>query len=481
MPSSNIEKYAKLAALAVALLTMGTSALPTKLPHLSSRQSSSTPQQIQQLSQDAIAKFLATKNAANGTFVALNGWKTIDFVGGSGTSDNTLANNTLFQTSDQVPGKNGSGSTSFSLAFQGWVSDVNKVIGNNSASSADNSTLNDLSNQFVNLCDTVQPGVLNAALTAYQNDPSGSVNASIHDQSFLQWVGGNYPPYSVAVDACDSASNAVQAEKDRVYGDDNLLFHAVEVGIQNMQSTTTSFPGFNMPISTLANGQAASYAPFYSMPNLEPTLTGWQGGSGLDAFTYNSQTSSNSSTGSSSSGGGGVSFIWEDVSGSGSGSGGSSKLLTNYSATSYDIQFGGLVLTDIDIGVWFDDYRTASAIHQPPANDTQLSNPALQPLFQEYFGSKSAPGKAATYNKQALIGYNPTVAITFQDASTASEFHNTAAQAQVCFLFICAGGSGATSSNSTTTNSSSNVLTYSDTTKNGFILGFVQDGFWSSN
>ncbi|KAJ7757259.1 hypothetical protein DFH07DRAFT_819695 [Mycena maculata] len=438
---------------------------------------------IKQSTQAVITDFLSSEGV-NSTFNFLSSWTAVDFSGAEkGNMTTGHINSIMFQSFDPLTSSNGS-NTWFSTEYFNFVEDVNKAVPSNQAN---NSQIVNASNAQAAACSPIT-SILNAAIPEYLSAAGISTlpTGSNTDPGLREWAQANYAPLITANLNCEDATNNYYSTVTKIMGDDVGIFSSM-VSIDSWQldpDKAGSQPGNNMPISDPLPGlptvgTTGQYVPEYEISVLNGTLSYWQstaapGETPKPAWSQNVTSSTFTNDSTTKSGGGGLSFIWEDVSGSGSGS--SSQTTTNITGSTsvFSMGFTGIQLMSIDRGIWFDGFRLASAAQNPPDNVTA---PA-KPVFDKYFGTSSNPGPAAKYKRQALIGFQPSWTVKLQSSSDYQQLKTSAGSAGGCFLFICANSASSTSSNKTTTDDSSLTITYQDTTNNAYIIGYVIASYW---
>ncbi|KAJ7286989.1 hypothetical protein C8J57DRAFT_1707397 [Mycena rebaudengoi] len=439
---------------------------------------------VQELTQTAISIYLASRNALGSPFIALTGWKTIDWVGVNAAVSNTTGNSILYQAVDPLPDRSGAGSQIFfSDSYTNFIQEIGKAMKLN-GSADDNPEIEAAGNKQVELCADAMKPVRDKALDAYIS-ATGVQIASATDPDFLSWADMSYAPYVTALAECQSAWTDYNALFDALYGDDFAIFSASHSAVTGLtHSPPTSHPGINMPIDKAFGTSAPStaqgnYVPDYSIPVLAATLGGWQSSEHTTpSFTFDSEKHHFESNSSSNFGGAHLGFQWSSGSIDASASHQDSTDITKTSAQSFKLSFNELALMDVEFGLWFDGFRSANALNSPAADNITA---AATPKFDTFFGTAEKPGPAAIYNKQALVGYQPSWTIEFSEASSYSSFKHDMASAEGCVLFICGGVSSESSSNKTEADDSKNVVTFTDTSQNGYILGFVQHNFWEES
>ncbi|KAJ7496677.1 hypothetical protein FB451DRAFT_1386058 [Mycena latifolia] len=439
---------------------------------------------IKASTQIVIMEFLQGQNVnVNNTFHFLDGWLAVDFAGANaGNITQGHINAIMSQTFDPVASANGS-DIWFSTQYINFLQELNKAL---PTTSSNNSDITDAQNREVKACGDVSK-ILNDAIPDYL--AAAGLDAvktgTTSDPGLREWANTNYAPLITANVQCEDAQDNLYKVLDTVMGDDFAQFAAIRniISILTTDSQVQYVPGVNMEISDpvpglASNGASGEYVPEYYISILNGTLSHWQSNiipGGAPTFFRQVTTSSYMNDTQTTSGGGGMSFVWDDVSGSGSGSGSTTTSNATSTVESFTMGFGGITLMSIDRGSWFDGFKAASAAQHPPDNVTQ---PA-KPVFDRFFGTAANPGVAARYNRQALIGYQPSWTITTQSSSDFNQLKSAAAGAEVCFLFLCANAHGSSSSNKTKIDDSSMTITFQDTSNNAYILGYVIDDYWN--
>jgi hypothetical protein len=236
-----------------------------------------------------------------------------------------------------------------------------------------------------------------------------------------------------------------------------------------------------MPIqaSSTTSPVEGSFAAFYDIPTLNTTLSAWQSGTGLAPFTFSSSTFNTSSSSSTKFGGAKLGITYEGVTGSANAQHSEAQSSADVNALSFDLSFQGLALLDVEQGLWFDNYRVARAAQTPDAQH----GPA-QAIFNDpkYFGSSDSPGPLAVYNAQALVAFQPSWTIQLADSHNSSSSDSTSAGVDISVLGLFdIGGYGGSTSNNTHFDEATNTLTINDDSNNGYIIGYVQNGFFTQS
>ncbi|KAJ7286988.1 hypothetical protein C8J57DRAFT_1282458 [Mycena rebaudengoi] len=419
-----------------------------------------TAQSVQQLTQTAISIFLGSQNAADKGFFALTGWKTVDWVGANTAVDNSTGNLILFETADALLDRGGTEARFIS---------------------ATSTELKAAQDKQVKACFTDIAPVLSEALTAYVSS-TGITPSNKSDPAFISWASTGFAPYVTANTECQDAANEFFALLDKIKGDDFAIFSAASNNVRGLTvSPPTSHPGVNMPIDKALPGGPSTvqgnFVPAYSIPVLEGTLGGWQAAESTQpSYTYDSEKNSFKNDTTTNFGGAHLGFSWGRASLDASASHQDATVIVNTTAQNFKLSFNGLALMDVERGVWFDGFRSANAVNKPADNVTAKA----KPVFEKFFQTSDNPGPAAVYNDKALVAFQPSWTIEFSASNFYSKFKEDQASASGCFLFICGGGSGGSSSNKTEFDDSKNAVTFTDTSKNGYIIGYVQHNFWAS-
>ncbi|KAJ6593274.1 hypothetical protein B0H19DRAFT_1224845 [Mycena capillaripes] len=395
-------------------------------------------------------------------------WPPIDFSGNTGSQ--VEINKRLFDQCDKLPSIEDGSSMSFSQQYTTFIQDLNKNLPKISADVT--KQLNDSANKATTLCGS-QTKALSGALPYYVSDPG-----------LVEWASLNWPPYQESGAQCMQAETDYDALTDKLLGDNSAMFGNARIVADAMTSKDdVEAPGINMPITDAkagaVGGAGAQYVPLYDVSLLNGTITTWiQNTNPIPAYSWSQSSYVADNSSKTTSGSGGVSFVWDDVSGSGDGSGSTTTTTATAIAQDFTLSFAGLSTMEIDHGIWFDNYRVAGAVHNPPPNDPTAT--ATQKVFDEYFGTQSAPKGVSRYNAQMVVGFRPTWSMTLTNSSEFNQMKSASASAKVCFLFICAGGSGASSLNVTHVDEKAQSVTLADTSNNAYILGFVMSSFWNA-
>jgi len=463
-------------ALAVAVLAMTThvSAAPTRRdgPAL-------TAQTIQTFTSDALAMFLASKNADQNAFNVKGPWSTIDFAGATGAllSEGEI-NKDIFDSCDTQKDRATNQTSSFSLGYTNFIQDLAKAMPPPVASQQ----VNDTTSKVQSTCYTdTLPKARNEALTTYNNISSvPTTNAS--DPNFLSWASTAFPDYQNAYTACQQAIVSYDAAVDSNQGNDAGVFTAARDHVEPLvNGAATAAPGINMPIQAAGTTgpQEGSFVAFYDIPTLNSTLTAWQAGAGLSQFTFSSSQFNDSTSSSTKFGGAHLGITYEGISASANAQHSQAQSSANVSALGFNLTFQGLALLGIEQGIWFDNYLVARASEKPDSNHT-----AAKGIFsnETYFGSSNAPGPLSVYNAQALVGFKPSWSIQLVDSHTSSSSSSTEAGVDISILgLLDIGGYGGSTSNNTHYDNSTNTLTIADDSNNAYIIGYVQDGYFTTS
>lgn len=473
MHHSTTSVYVIAAALTAALCILNTSALPT---HQQAREASGTQADgasVQDLTANAFKSFLASKNVADKGFVASTGWTTISWLGDTESADaNQFPNKTLFETLDTVSRNNSNNKVLSSDAYRNFIQDMNK--GSNGTGSS--KELEEVQDTQTKECGELY-SVLTEAMDAYRKSPDGGPVDSITDSDFTGWASIQYAPYRTANAKCMAAKNKYNAIYDKLNGNNFALFSQAVQNIQKIMDSQYN-EGFDMPIDKpKKNGKFSEFRPLYSMYGLQGVLNGYKDkGSDDPAFAYDSSKDTSETSSESTFGGAHLGFSWSKATVDASASSTKTDNVTKTTAQSFQISFVGLTLADIDLGLWWDGWRSASAIKETSSSDNVTDE--AKEAFQHYFGSADDPGPASVINAKALIAYKPTIKVTFSKQEDANHFQSVAASANVCFLFICGGGSGGSSKSSTSFEKDASTITIKDNNEFGYVVGFVQRSFF---
>ncbi|THU99141.1 hypothetical protein K435DRAFT_777121 [Dendrothele bispora CBS 962.96] len=443
--------------------------------------------------QDAMADFLnkyfALKHVNPQSFFALNGWTTVDFAGSNTAASGGNAANIIFHTLDSMQDLSGKGqnNVAFSTMYTDWIQDLSKALNLDDEDKAKQVVA--AQNAEVKACGK-QTNVLKELAQEWR-EGGGEPIQGISDEKFLLWAKQDSRYTTVSFD-CQDKSNKYTAKLSEVYGDNFAVFSGALNNIKPIiQPTDNAYPGITMKVSATSgmpetgagsNG-AGQTVPYYSIPVLNMTLGAWQGGDQLQPFESSTDQQNSSDSEESDSSGGGLSLSWGsklfgDVGGEGSSE--HSTKTTNASASSFDFKFGSIALMDIDMGLWNDRGASAGAVLHASDGDDAKSQGA-QDAFDHHIGSKDKPGPAAVWNDKALIVFQPEIEMKFSDESTFEDYSKTAVSAEGCFLFICIGGNSEQTKKMTSSSKSDKTVTFKDTSKNAYIVGYVQTSFWASD
>ncbi|KAJ3847406.1 hypothetical protein EV368DRAFT_51242 [Lentinula lateritia] len=460
--------------LLLTLTATTTSALPLRFRR-SSDSSSKSVGTVQNYMQTALQTYLAAQNGVSNFHAISDGWKPIDFAGTGTSLNGDEAANSIFYIADQIQGA--TTTISYSGMVISFIQDVNVAMSLNT-SGASNPEVTKAMQASSKACYAGMAATTTTVSKEYAEQHSGQA-PNITSPEFLQFAAQD-PEYTQADAICQSATNTYQSALSRAVGDDFYIFSGALNNIEQLTASVTLIDGLNMEVSSetaVAGKGAGKYKPYYAIPTLNGTMSAWQsnsnGFSSSPAFTWSSSSSTGSSTNTTTSGGGGIGFIWEDFSGSGSGSSSSSKTTSNVSSVGMSVSFGQISMFGVEYGLW-NTPEVAEALQNPPDAITKKGTP----VFQKYYGSASKPGPLASWKDQALIVYQPSFSVEFSSADEASSFHQSAASAGVCILFICIGGSGSSSTSTMNYSTGSKFVTYNDTTNQAYLVGFTQTNFF---
>ncbi|KAJ7437934.1 hypothetical protein B0H11DRAFT_2255036 [Mycena galericulata] len=276
-----------------------------------------------------------------------------------------------------------------------------------------------------------------------------------------------------------SYTNFAWNATDNANGNDSDVYITARVNIEPLLTKSALVPGINMVIQKdgTTNPQDGSLVPYYAIPTLNATLSAWQSGSGLSPFKYTSSEHNVSMSSSSSFGGAEFGIIFDNFEGGFGGEHKASQSSLDLQANSYELSFGALALLEVDQGHWFDDYRLAKAAQNPDTNHT-----GAQAIFNQstFFGSAQKPGPLSVYNAYALVGFQPGFTIAFTDIKTDNSSTSSESGFEIGNLGLAEiGGYAGSTSNSTSFDQKTNTLTIKDNSANAYIIGFVQNTFWT--
>lgn len=466
-------------AVAVVLFTGHAFAAPTIVAR---NDSSADAKSVLNLMGGAIDTYLASQNIKVNSFFALEGWQTVDFAGANAAVDNDTANNIVYLKSDVLQNNNGSkeqgGTTFFSTMFVNFIQEVNKALAlNGTADSKDLDTAQDAQGTA---CFEDLPKAANKAVELYSNIKGQTIH-NISDPGFLSWASTGYAPFQSANAKCQEATNAYNAEFDKVHGDNFGIFSGAANNIVALTTgTSTVHPGITMSIDStrgqdLTTPFGGNVVPQYSIPVLAGTVASWQSNSGGNtAFAFDSSKQTGNDQESSSSNGAHAGIQWGRVDLSASASHSESESNNTVTAQTFQLSFGGIALMDIERGIWFDGWRSANALSTASDDKTKEALPA----FKQFFGDKEKPGPAALYNDKALVVYQPTITIEFSSRNDYSKFQQNQEEASGCFLIFCGGQQHSDQKNTTTFDEQKSSVTFKDDSSNAYIIGFLQKSFW---
>ncbi|KAJ7188907.1 hypothetical protein C8R46DRAFT_1184187, partial [Mycena filopes] len=320
---------------------------------------------LQTAASGAYQQFLQSKGVSVTTFSPLAPERDVPSAAGNDT------NQAIFSAVDLLPGN-----VSFSGQYQVFVMMAAVLVPRPTQTQQDQ--LDALSKKQVATCHgAAAMNATNGTFHAYL-DGGGTGNRT--SPEFYQFR-DTYGPYQAFERACNASMAAfLQAEHDRI----GIVGDAVQKASARTQDLTPSEipslapPGnYTMPIS---NG---TLLPFYSLPSLDATLSGW----GTDANVSISGTATNSEVGQT------------------------------FTA---NISFGGIQLLDVQRGAWFDNFDSAHAAASPESNVSNAA--AYQSTFTKYFGTAQNPGPVAKYTDKVIVVYKPKAVLTFTSLAEANMY-----------------------------------------------------------
>ncbi|KAJ7464291.1 hypothetical protein B0H11DRAFT_2051995 [Mycena galericulata] len=459
--------------LALGLFFMAVSAAPGR-PRNSTPP---TPATIRQLTTGAIAKFLATRQGDNQPFNVAGPWQTVNYAGhNAGNLTSAEINNDIYQACDTQADRLTNSTASFSSSYKDFVQQVvNATVGPTQQQSQ---AVNATNAKMQSACFDTEPKMLNGALQQY-NLIAITVATNKSDPDFLSWASTSDPDFMQAQNDCEQATIAYYNATDSANGYDSDVYIAARVNIEPLLQESASFPGINMQTQKdgTTNLQDGTYVPYYAIPTLNATLAAWQAGSGLSQFQYTNSEYNASTSSKSSFGGVNFGISYDIFQGGINGEHSSSHSSLDVETNNFELSFGALALLEVDQGLWFDDYRLAKAAQNP---DTKHAG--AKGIFNRatFFGSAQQPGPLSVYNAYALVGFQPGFTIAFTDIHTNSSSSSTEGGFDIGILGLAEiGGYAGSTSNNTNFDNKTNTLTIKDNSANAYVIGFVQNTFWT--
>ncbi|KAJ7025885.1 hypothetical protein C8F04DRAFT_1298729 [Mycena alexandri] len=378
------------------------------LPSPQKRDDSVPTMNVQQLTQMAIEQYLASVHVVGDTSVHFStGWPSIEFAHTSTEVSQNDLNEILYNTCDRLPSLEDGSLEFFSTSYTNFLQDLNKAMP--STSDANSTLLASALTNVTILCGK-EHAALSDALPYYMqaNDMEFQPLNATYNTGLLQWAALNWPAYQEANMVCMESKTTYDKIQDELSGDNGALFGQARLIANSFTGANSgSQPGLNMLVSSSSGGNgsstaaSANYVPLYDVPLLNGTIQAWQQSTDGPPPIF-----------------------------------------------AFSLTFGGIATMGIDRGSWFDNYRVAAAAHNPPPGDAVSAK--AQPIFDQYFGTAPKPAGVSRYNAQMVVGFKPSWSMTLTNDTEYSQLKTVQAGAKVCFLFICAGGSGGSMSNHTT-------------------------------
>ncbi|KAJ7125308.1 hypothetical protein C8R44DRAFT_875120 [Mycena epipterygia] len=472
MPTQ-ISRCARKTAVSVAALSLAVSGAPTI-------RDGTTAPSTQDFTTGAITTFLQKHQADSAPFVVSNPWTPITFSGSDSAQMTPEAiNNLIFNACDQQKNWRTNGTVNFSIRYKDFIQDMNKKcpIG---APTANQTAANAVA---ADACFGQAIGnELKLALEAYNLRASTPMNNAT-DPKFLSWAQDSYPGYALAVQNCTAQTLAFDRLTDITQGNDASVYIGAYAHIKPVIDANAPAAGVVMDISNITGtigtdgdgAEAGDYVAYYSIPTLNTTLSQWQAGTGLAPFHYFSTSQNYSSESTTKFGGASFGFTYEEFGAEAHAGHSDTKTSSEVKASTFGLDFAGLALVGIEQGAWFDHYRVARAAETPDSAHT-----AVKSVFsnETYFGSQDQPGPLASFNYQALIGFQPSWTIQLVDDIDGSSQSSSEGGGGLSFLGLTIGGYGGKDTAKVNVDNSTNTVTITDQTKNAYILGFVQQTYW---
>ncbi|KAK7466473.1 hypothetical protein VKT23_005194 [Stygiomarasmius scandens] len=473
------------------LLTLSSwvSAIPTSFVARDDAATKDTPKSAQEGMAEFLNMYFALRGVKAQSFFALNGWSTVDFAGENTAATGGNAANLIYQTLDVMQDLSGKDQNNvhFSNQYTTWIQELSKVM--NLDDEDKKKQVTKAQNAEVKACGK-KTNVLNVLLDEWR-EGGGEAIQGISDDKFKLWAQKDSRYQTVSFD-CQEKTNNYSATLSDVYGDNFAVFSAALNNIDPIiHPTGSAYPGITMKVSATSgmpdNGAGSNGAgqtvPYYSIPVLNMTLKAWQSGEQLQPFDSSTNQEDTSSNEESNKSGGGLSLSWGaklfgDIGGEGSSE--DSEKTTNASAQSFVFKFGSIALMDIDMGLWNDKGASAGAVLHAP-DDDDAKKQEVQDAFDKYIGSKDKPGPAAVWNDKALVVYQPEIEMKFSSEDTYDKATQTSISASGCFLFICSNANSEQMKHMTSTSKTDKTITFKDSSKNAYIVGYIQTSFWASD
>lgn len=363
-----------------------------------------------------------------------------------------------------------------------FVQEVNSALGLSNLT--DDPDLKRITEEQGVACTDNVTDVATIALQKYlKMHPGGNDSIAIDSEDFLRWANNGYAPYIQARQKCQLATNAYDKKITDLFGADAGVFAAALNNIQPLIGVQgqVNVPGVTMPLSdTGIDSKAGNLAPLYSFPSLNGTIQAWRSGGQSPTYGKTITTETVTSQSQSDSAEAHVSVNGPFVGGSAGGSGTSNTSLTTISGLSVVVKFGGIQLMNVYRGIWFDQFRSATALKTSDKTDEKYT--AAKKVFDHYFGTSSVPGSAAVYNDKALVVYQPYVNITFATESDFNTAQSNSASASVSGFFgmVDAGATQSHTEGQAKFEKDTLSMVYQDQSPTAYILGYVQSSFWQA-
>lgn len=185
------------------LLTNSAFALPAP------RQSNDGPISIADAMASLYSMYLQSQGVTKGSFYQLVGGETeIDFAGVGDDADMYGTNKAIYRTADLLPHMNpwnSTGSMMFSDQYRHFIQALKNATAT-APTPAQATQLKDLSTNMTIACTEQMQAVTNDAYTQYKAEGG---TAKVTDAVFIQFATQMYGNYSLTVQACHDAQNAV--------------------------------------------------------------------------------------------------------------------------------------------------------------------------------------------------------------------------------------------------------------------------------
>ncbi|KAJ7750049.1 hypothetical protein DFH07DRAFT_549925 [Mycena maculata] len=240
----------------------------------------------------------------------------------------------------------------------------------------------------------------------------------------------------------DNNTSIIQAE---INATDQLVNFNATVGLTMLASESNS-----------TNARVA----YYAIPSLKSDLANWKKNTSLIAFLWDPSNPNGTRVKSSAPPlGTGTQPRMPHVS-----RGGPSFIMADFGV---QVQFGGIELVDIELGTWFDHFKSANSVANPISDD--LAGAAYKKIFTKYFGTAEHPGDLAKYTYKALVVYKPIISLLF--ASEQNAINAKSAATSSCGMW-----QGLT--NGTIPADKDYYITFNPNTTDAYVVGVIMQSYW---